>query len=97
MKGLLCATASLPAGFGLAQLTGVRPLGGLLLVGLAVLAGHWSGSPFRRQAAWYAVLLGCFIASHLLARAIDAWPAVAVVTVVATAAYARTREHARLD
>lgn len=87
MQGLVCAAACLPAGFGVALATGVRPLGGVVLLALALLAGRWSGSGFGRQAAWYAVVLACFVASHLLADTTGRWGAIAIVTVVATAAY----------
>lgn len=58
-----------------------------MLLVLAALAGHWSGHGLGRQAIWYAVVLACFVASHLLADTTGAWGAVAIVTVVATAAY----------
>ena len=87
MRGLVCAAACLPAGFGLAVASGVRPLGGVLLALLAWLAGHWSERPLRDQARWYAVVFACFVVSHLLGLLIGSWPAVAVVTLVATAAY----------
>ena len=60
-----------------------------MLLGLALLAGRFSGSPARLQARWYAVVFVCFVASHLLGHVIGAWPAVAAVTVAATAAYGR--------
>lgn len=87
MRGLVCAAACLPAGFGVAAATGVRPLGGLVLLALALLAGRWSGQPAVRQAAWYAVVLACFVASHLLADPLSAWVSVALVAAVASAAY----------
>jgi hypothetical protein len=65
--------------------TGVRPLGGLVLLGLAVAAGRDLRKP---SWPWYTIVLACFIASHLLGHVIGAWGAVAVVTAVATAAYA---------
>jgi hypothetical protein len=89
MRGLLCAVACLPAGFGIAVATGVRPLGGVALVLLAALAGRWSPADVRRQGGWYLVVFACFVASHLLGLAIGAWGAVAVVTVIATGAYVR--------
>jgi hypothetical protein len=77
----------LPVGFGVAAATGVRPLGGIVLVGLAALAGRWSGRDVRQQGWWYLVVLVCFVASHLLAHVTGAWGAVALVTAVATGAY----------
>lgn len=87
MAGLICAVACLPAGFGLAVASGVRPAGGVLLVVLAALAGRWSGAPLRVQVRWYALVFACFVVSHLLGHAIGAWAAVAVVTAVASAGY----------
>lgn len=85
--GLICAVACLPAGFGVAVATGVRPLGGIVLLVLAVLAGRSSPGSRTRQALWYLAVLVCFVASHLLSHAIGAWSAVAVVTAVAGVAY----------
>jgi hypothetical protein len=87
MRGIACAATCLPAGFGVAAATGVRPLGGIVLLVLAALAGRLSGAPVRRQALWYLVVASCFVASHLLADATGAWGAVAIVAVVATGAY----------
>ena len=88
MRGLVCALACLPAGFGVAQATGVRPIGGIVLLGLAALAVRWAPERSRsRRIAWAAVVLVCFVASHILADPLGAWPAVAIVTVAATAAY----------
>ena len=87
-RPLACAAACLPVGFGVAAATGIRPLGGIVLLVLALLAGRWSGQPLARQAGWYAVVLVCFIASHLLADVTGAWGAVAIVAAVATGAYA---------
>jgi hypothetical protein len=87
MRALACAAACLPVGFGVAVATGIRPLGGLVLVALAALAGHWSQAPRPAQIRWYLVVLACFIASHLIALALPAWVAVAIVTVIATAAF----------
>ena len=89
MRGLICAAACLPAGFGVAQATGVRPLGGLVLLALALFAGRWSNAKPRRVALWYGTVLACFVASHLLADVAGAWGAIAIVTVVATATYLR--------
>jgi hypothetical protein len=89
VRGLICAAACLPVGFGVAAATGVRPLGGIVLLALALLAGR--DLP-RARWGWYAIVLGCFVASHLLADAISAWGAVAVVTTLATAAYAAIQQ-----
>jgi hypothetical protein len=87
LRGLLCAAACLPAGFGVAVATDVRPLGGLVLVVLALLAVRWSRAELRRQLMWGGVVFACFVASHLLGHVVGSWGAVAIVTVVATGAY----------
>jgi hypothetical protein len=74
--------AALPAGFAVAQATGVRPVGGLVMVLLALAAVMAPGVRRRAALVWAGVLLGCFVASHVLALAIGAWPAVAIVTAV---------------
>jgi hypothetical protein len=95
MRGLLCAAACLPVGFGVAVATGVRPLGGVALVILAALAGRWSAGSRREQTRWYLVVFACFVASHLLGHVVASWGAVAIVTIVATAAYARILQRDR--
>jgi hypothetical protein len=76
---------ALVAGFAVAQLSGVRPLGGAVLLAGAV----WAARLGRERAGWprtAAVLLVsvvAFAASHALADAIGAWPAVAVAAAVA--------------
>ena len=77
----------LPLGFGVALATGVRPLGGIVLVALAALAAHLSRAPRARQIAWLLVVLACFAASHVLADVAGRWGAIAVVSAVATGAY----------
>jgi hypothetical protein len=86
VRGLAYAAACLPAGFGVAVATGVRPLGGIVLLVLAVLAARQLPS---RQTLWYVAVALCFAASHVLAHATGAWGAVAIVTAVAVAVYAR--------
>jgi len=86
-RGLACACACLPVGFGVAAATGIRPLGGIVLLGLALLAVRWAVSTPPRRIAWLSVVLACFIASHLLADVTGAWGAVAIVAAVATGAY----------
>jgi hypothetical protein len=87
LRGLIAAAACLPVGFGVAAATGIRPLGGIVLLVLALLAVRWSAGQLSRQIAWLGVVLACFIASHLLADATGAWGAVAIVAAVATGAY----------
>ena len=90
------AAGSLIAGYAVAAGSGSRPLGGLVLAagGLWCIRA-WS----RRDGAGTAARLGgfglgAFIASHLLAPAIGAWPAVLCVS-AATAAVAWRGSDAR--
>jgi hypothetical protein len=80
------ALAALPVAFAVAQATGVRPLGGVVLALLAAAAVLAPGVARGRAALWVAVLLVCFVASHLLADPLGTWGAVAVVTAVTGAA-----------
>ncbi|MBT0995599.1 hypothetical protein KIN34_15045 [Cellulomonas sp. DKR-3] len=84
----LIAALTLVVGFGVAQLTDVRALGGAVLV----LGAAWCAWRSRPAVAWWriaAVLaLGGvgFVATHLLARtALGAWPSV-LLTAAALAA-----------
>lgn len=68
------------AGFGVAEVTDVRALGGLVLLGggavCAKLALPVAGR--GRTALLLAIALALFVVSHPLGRAIGAWPAVFV-------------------
>lgn len=77
------AAGSLAAGFAVAQLSGVRPLGGIVLVaGCGWAALRWRRRIGTAQAAGLVgVYLAAFAASHPLGRVIGAWPSVAVVAV----------------
>jgi len=85
------AAGSLVLGFGVAQATGVRPLGGLVL-----LAGAgWCALRWREQAgtgvavALVVLYLAAFVASHLIADTLGAWGSVALVAaLVGLAAWA---------
>jgi len=72
------------AAFAVAQGTGARALGGVVLVlGVAWCAWRsWAAAGAARVVA--VVLLGaaCFVASHVLAGALGAWPSVALAAVV---------------
>lgn len=78
------AALTLVIGYLVADLTGVRALGGAVLVaGLGVCALQWR----RRVGAGRTVLLVgvflvLFVGSHLLARAVGAWPSVLTVAAV---------------
>lgn len=78
------------AGFGVAELTGVRALGGIVLLAggalCAVLALPVAGRV--RTAVLLVVALALFVASHPLGDAIGAWPAVFVSAAVVAAASA---------
>jgi hypothetical protein len=87
----LVAAATFVAGFAVAELTGVRAIGGLVLLA----GGAWCGRAAlsivgpHRTIALLAIALALFVVSHPLGKAIDAWPAVAVsATLLAGAAAA---------
>ena len=76
------AAASLIAGYAVAVGSGSRPLGGVvMLAGGVWCVREWT----RRNDARTALVLACtglaaFVISHVLARAIGAWPAVLLVS-----------------
>ncbi len=77
------APLSLVLGFAVAQVSGVRALGGVVLLAAVVwCAVRWA----RRSVAVAVVLvllyLAAFVASHLLARIISPWTSVLVVAAV---------------
>jgi hypothetical protein len=83
----LLVAIGLAAGFGVAQGTGVRALGGAIFLGAGLAAGWlWHR---RRGVATTAALaagyVGAFVAAHLLALAVGlpAWLAVSLVTISA--------------
>jgi hypothetical protein len=81
----LLAGVTLAVGFGVAQVTGNRPVGGVVLVvGAAVCGYQWwqMAGPLPTFACEF-VFFAAFIASHPLAKQMGAWPAVAVVGVAA--------------
>lgn len=85
------AAGSLVLGFGVAQATGVRPLGGLVLV----LGAGWCALRWRERAgtgvavALAALYLAAFVGSHLIADALGTWGSVALVSaLVGVAAWA---------
>ena len=94
------AAGSLLVGFAVADLTGVRPLGGIVLF----LGALWCGLRWRRaQGLAVALLLvlaylAAFALSHPLGRAIGSWPAVLVVSgVVGLIAWGRVDRLERPD
>lgn len=85
------AAGSLALGFAVAQATGVRPLGGVVLaVGCGWCALRWRERVGTGRAAGLVGLyLAAFVGSHVLGHVIGAWPSVAVVSaVVAAGTYA---------
>jgi len=72
------AAGSLLIGFGVAQATGIRPLGGLVLVaGAAWCTVRWRRSAgAARAAALLAVYVAAFALSHVVANTLGSWPAV---------------------
>lgn len=85
------ASGSLLLGFAVAQATGVRPLGGVVLVaGCGWCALRWlrvAGA--ARTAALVLVYAGAFVGSHVVADALGAWPSVLLAAAVTgLAAYA---------
>jgi hypothetical protein len=73
------AALSLVAGFAVADLSGVRPLGAVVLVGaVAWCASHWRRRVGLARALALAGFYGAaFAASHALADLLGAWGAVA--------------------
>lgn len=75
------ASGSLVLGFGVAQATGVRPLGGVVLA----LGAGWCALRWRRTvgmvrtAGLVGVYLAGFVASHLIADTVGTWGAVFLV------------------
>jgi hypothetical protein len=92
----LLAAATFFAGFGVADLTDVRALGGVVLIA----GGAWCGHVVlpvigaRKTIGLLAVALLLFIVSHPLGRLIGAWPAVAIsallIAIAAIGVIART-------
>jgi hypothetical protein len=80
----LVAALTLVVGYAVAAGTGVRPLGGIvLLVGLGVCWVLWTNRAGTTTAVILAVaFVIAFAASHLLALAIAAWPSVLIVAAV---------------
>jgi uncharacterized membrane protein len=84
----IVAAATFLAGFGVAELTGVRAIGGLVLLA----GGAWCARGALRIAgpaatvALVVIALALFVVSHPLGHAIGAWPAVTVSAALVAAA-----------
>jgi hypothetical protein len=84
----LLVAVGLAVGFGVAQGTGNRPLGGLVFAAAGVAAG-WL---VQRRRGWRvtaglgALYLGAFVLAHVLSIGLDwpAWGAVSLVTIAAS-------------
>jgi hypothetical protein len=76
------ALACLPLGFAVAEVTGIRAAGGIVMAVVALLAVRAAAAPRPQVTAWVGVALACFVASHLLADVLGSWGAIAVVAVV---------------
>lgn len=80
----LLAALGLIAGFGTATSTGSRPVGGavMALFGLTCIY-FWVRRDGGRTAVRLTLVgLAAFVCSHILARAIGAWPSVLLVSAV---------------
>ena|SRR5690348_1999066 len=88
LKTAPTVAAGLILGFGVADVTDVRALGGIVLAAAGIAAGTtW----LQRDGAattttLSAIYLGGFVGSHFLAKEIGAWPSVLAVTAVSAAA-----------
>ena len=82
------ASGSLLLGFAVAQATGVRPLGGIVLIaGCAWCALRWLRAVgAARTAALVFVYIGAFVLSHVVADTLSAWPSVLLAAAVTGAA-----------
>lgn len=78
------AAGALIVGFGVAELTGVRAVGGVVLFVGALWCGlRWKASRGLAVAlGLVAVFLLAFALSHVLGRQIGSWPSVFVVSAV---------------
>jgi hypothetical protein len=84
----LVAAATFLAGFGVAELTGVRAIGGLVLLAGGIWCGRASLSLVgpRKTIALLSIAAALFVVSHPLGEAIGAWPAVAASAALAAGA-----------
>lgn len=84
------ASGSLLLGFAVAQLTGIRPLGGLVLIaGCGWCALRWlriRPSGAARAAVLVVVYVGAFVLSHVVADSLGAWPSVLLAAAATGAA-----------
>lgn len=81
------ASASLLLGFAVAQATGIRPLGGIVLIaGCAWCVLRWlrggGRAVFARTALLVVIYVGAFVLSHVVADTLGAWPSVLLAAAV---------------
>ena len=88
VRPILLALAALPAGFAVAQWTGVRPLGGAVMALLGLSALLLGRLPMLATVAVAAVAAGAFAASHALAGTLGTWGAVTAAALAVGAAMA---------
>jgi hypothetical protein len=90
MRTAPIAAGSLIAGYAIAAKSGVRPLGGgVLLAGTAYCAREWKRrNGLLAAVGLVAVQTAAFVASHRLAPRIGAWPSVIAVATASGAAAA---------
>ena len=86
----LVAAATFLAGFALAELSGVRAVGGLVLLAGGAWCARMAVPVVGRRGtiALLAIALALFVLSHPLGQAIGPWPAVAVSAVLVAGAAA---------
>lgn len=78
------ASGSLVAGFAVAQATGIRPLGGIVLAaGAGWCAIRWRRAVGTgRMAGLVGLYLAAFVSSHLVADTLGTWGAVLLVAAI---------------
>ena len=93
------ASGSLVLGFAVAQATGVRPLGAIVLVaGCGWCALRWlRAAGAARTTLLVAVFVGAFAVSHVVADTLGTWPAVLLVAAVAGLAAYLVADRRALD
>lgn len=81
---VVLAALTLPLAFAVAELTGVRPIGGAVLAALAAATVLTARAGVARSAAWLAVVAVAFALSHVVADALTTWGAVAAAAAAVT-------------
>jgi hypothetical protein len=78
------ASGSLLLGFAVAQATGIRPLGGIVLIAAcAWCALRWlRAAGAARTAVLVLIYVGSFALSHVVADTLSAWPSVLLAAAI---------------